>query len=135
MLCHLMNKWVLCKMGSYSHIHSEHHEAQTPYKSCENDTSRLGKDSNLKIKKKIRLALTKIYKLSTKNKYNNNNNNKITLKGLCHNGLVFFFNIANYASLFAFKHSVSKDTKSHRRVKQVCLPSVMSNVTNNKNKL
>ena len=31
----------------------------------------------------------------------------------------FFFNIANYASLFAFKHSVSKDTKSHRRVKQV----------------
>ena len=87
MLCHLMNKRVLCKMGSYSHIHSEHHKAQTPYKSCENDTSCLGKDSNLKIKK-IRLALTKIYKLSTKNKYNNNNN-KITLKGLCHNGLVF----------------------------------------------
>ena len=59
-------------MGSYSHINSEHHEVQTPYKSCENDTPRLGKDLSLKIKK-IRLALTKIYKLSAKNECNNNN--------------------------------------------------------------
>ena len=134
MLCHLMNKRVLCKMGSYSHIHSEHHEVQTPYKSCENDTSRLGKDSNLKTKK-IRLALTKIYELSTKNEYNNNKKNSI--KGTLPQRSSFSFNVANYASLFAskFKHSVSKDTKSHRRVKQVCLPSIMSNVTNNKKKL
>ena len=82
-----MNKRVVFKMGSYSHIHSEHHKAQTPYKSCENDTSRLGKDSNLRIKKN-QISFNQNLQTIYKNKYNNNNN-KITLKGLCHNGLVF----------------------------------------------
>ena len=49
MLCHLMSKLVLCKMGNYLHKHSEHHGVQTPYRSCDKNTRRLCKDPSLKI--------------------------------------------------------------------------------------
>ena len=60
----------------------------------------------------------------------------LILKGLCHNWLVQFVYNANYESLLAMElKKILVNDKINLRVKQTCLTSITSNVTNSKNKL
>ena len=48
MLCHLMNRPVLCRMDSFPCTHSVRHEDQKPYTDRDIGMSPPGKDPNLK---------------------------------------------------------------------------------------
>lgn len=60
---------------------------------------------------------------------------RVNLKGLCHDCLIQFGNNANCASLFSgeFEKVLENYKITAFDVKQICLPSSISNVGNNKN--
>ena len=60
---------------------------------------------------------------------------RVNLKGLCHHCLIQFGNNANCASLSSreFAKVLENYNITAFDVKQICLPSSISNVTNNKN--
>ena len=60
---------------------------------------------------------------------------RVNLKDLCHHCVIQFGNNANCASLFSreFEKVLENYNITAFDVKQICLPSSISNVTNNKN--